>query len=170
MAGNDRNGELASASTVPLGRYMRRAACALLMLCGGLARTADAPTPAGLWQQIDDHTNNVRTLVRIDEKAGVLSGTIEKLFPNPGEDAAPRCLKCTDLRKDQPIVGMRFLTGLKHENATSRVWSDGEILDPESGTVYRSKATLSADGQTLNVRGYIGISLIGRTQTWRRAP
>lgn len=170
MAGKHRDDAQALALTDHAATRVRAFAAALLLLSSALLRAADAPTPAGLWQQIDDHSGKVRTLVQIDETAGVLRGRIEKLFPNLGEDPSPRCVKCSGARKDQPVVGLVFLTGLKRESDSSLVWTDGEILDPESGSVYRSKVTLSPDGQTLNVRGYIGISLIGRSQTWKRAP
>ncbi len=141
---------------------------ALVALISPCLCVADTLTPIGLWQQIDDNTGKVLTLVRIVEQNGELRGTIEKLFVEPGEDPAPRCTKCGGARRAQPIAGMIFLTGLKRDSDTSLSWSGGEILDPDSGSVYRSKATLSEDGTSLHVRGYIGIALLGRTQTWKR--
>jgi uncharacterized protein (DUF2147 family) len=129
---------------------------------------ADTVTPVGLWQQIDDNTGKVLSFVRIIEQNGELRGTIEKLFVESGDDPTPRCTKCSDARRDQPIVGMVFLTGLKKNSDASLTWSGGEILDPDSGSIYRSKATLSEDGSRLHVRGYIGIAILGRTQTWKR--
>lgn len=130
---------------------------------------AEPATPVGLWHTIDDNTGRVRALVRIVEHDGELRGTIEKVFPEPGADPAPRCTKCTDSRRDQPVVGMTFLTGLKKDSDDPLLWSGGEILDPDNGSVYRSKVSLSEDGSRLKVRGYLGISLLGRTQIWQRA-
>jgi uncharacterized protein (DUF2147 family) len=126
-------------------------------------------SPVGNWQTIDDNSGKPRALVRIVELNGELSGTIEKIYSAPGEDPAPRCVKCTDSRRDQPVLGMTFLNGLK-KDAEPLVWSGGEILDPDNGSVYRSRATLSEDGTKLQVRGYIGIALLGRTQVWKRVP
>jgi uncharacterized protein (DUF2147 family) len=106
-------------------------------------------------------------LIRISDNGGVLSGRIEKLFREPGEDPAPLCDQCSDIRKDQPVIGLTILTGLKKE-ADAAVWSGGEILDPGNGKVYRCKLTLSDDGSKLEVRGFIGFALLGRSQTWLR--
>jgi uncharacterized protein (DUF2147 family) len=122
---------------------------------------------AGLWRTIDDDSGKPQALVRIVEQDGVLTGRIEKLFREPNEDQNPTCTDCSDARKDKPVLGMTILTGLKHE-PDGAVWSGGEILDPNNGKVYRSKATLSADGKQLVVRGYIGVPWLGRSQIWLR--
>ena len=136
---------------------------AILML-PGLA-SAQSMTPVGLWKTIDDVTGNERSYVRIVEVAGELQGKVEKIFPFPGDDPENLCEKCEGERKNQPIVGMTILWGLKDEGET---WKGGKILDPDNGKTYRCKMTVSDDGKELDVRGYIGISLIGRTQTWQR--
>ena len=139
----------------------------LLWACAAaLASAAPASTPIGLWTTIDDTSGHPRALVEISEKNGTLSGRIVSLFVEPGEDPDPHCEKCTDARRDQRVIGMQILSGLQRRGDA---WSGGEILDPESGSVYRATIRPSADGQRLDVRGYIGISLIGRTQVWRRA-
>lgn len=107
--------------------------------------------------------------MRIVEVNGVLHGRLEKLFLEPGEDQNPRCTSCSDTRRDQPVMGMTILTGLKRE-ADSTSWSGGEILDPGNGKIYKIKATLTDGGRKLEVRGYIGVPLLGRTQTWVREP
>lgn len=147
----------------------RTAAFALLALAAAAALAAELPSPVGLWQTVDDNTGKVRGLVRITEVNGELRGTVEKTYPNPGEDPAPRCTKCSDARRDQPVIGMTFLTGLKKDPDAPLTWSGGEILDPDNGSVYRSKVSLSEDGALLRVRGYLGIALLGRTQVWKRA-
>ncbi len=127
---------------------------------------ADDTSPVGLWKTIDDKSGKVRSLVRISESNGELSGKIEKIFKEPGEDQNPKCDKCEGERKDQPIIGMVFMKGLKKDGDE---YTGGEILDPNNGKVYRSKIALTDSGKKLNVRGYIGAPMFGRTQTWVRA-
>jgi uncharacterized protein (DUF2147 family) len=126
---------------------------------------AQASTPVGLWKTIDDATGKPRSHVRIEEVNGELQGAVEKIFPFPGDDPENLCDKCKGERKDKPVVGMTILWGLKNDGG---VWKGGEILDPDNGKTYRCKMAVSDDGRELDVRGYIGISLIGRTQTWLR--
>jgi uncharacterized protein (DUF2147 family) len=122
-------------------------------------------SPAGMWKTIDDETGTERSFVRIVEVDGEFRGTVEKIFDRPGDNPGHLCDKCKGDRKDKPVVGMTILWGLKD---AGDVWKGGEILDPDNGKIYRCKMTLSDDGKELNVRGFIGISLIGRTQTWHR--
>lgn len=144
---------------------MRLAAIVLLTLAAPtLAQTASR-SPAGLWQTFDDETHAPKALLRIADHAGVLSGRIVKLFPAPGEDADPRCAKCPDERHGQRVIGMKILWNLRRDG---NAWSGGEILDPESGDVYRASLHLDENGRTLDVRGYIGIPMLGRSQTWTR--
>ena len=126
-------------------------------------------TPVGLWKIIDDVSGKPRAILRITESAGALSGKLEKLIREPGDEPNPRCIACSDARKDQPVAGLTILTGLRRENQ-SMVWSGGEILDPESGRIYKSKATLTDGGRKLEVRGYFGVPMLGRTQIWLRDP
>ena len=119
----------------------------------------------GLWKNIDDHTGKPKALIRITENNGEIKGKIEKLFREAGEEAQPKCDKCDDERKDQPVIGMTILTGMKQDGGE---FNGGKILDPNNGKVYRSKMTLVEGGKKLNVRGYIGMPMIGRTQVWVR--
>ncbi len=130
----------------------------------GAAESADS-TPIGLWQTISDLDGKPRGLVRIAEQGGIFHGTIVANLV-PGEDESARCELCPDARKDQPIIGLVFLTGLK--KLRQNEYGDGEILDPDTGSVYRCQARLTDGGRTLVVRGYVGFSLFGRSQTWRR--
>jgi uncharacterized protein (DUF2147 family) len=136
---------------------------AALMLASNLV--AAAGSPVGVWRSIDDKTKQERSIIRIAEENGELKGVVEKIFDQPGDDPAHLCQECKDERKDKPVIGMTILWGLKKDG---NEWTGGEILDPKNGKIYRCKMTLSADGKSLDVRGYIGISLIGRTQTWLR--
>lgn len=144
---------------------MRLAAFLLLAFAVHAFAQGSHASPAGLWQTLDDETHAPKALLRIADHAGVLSGRIVKLFPAPGEDADPRCTKCPDERHGQRVIGMKILWNL-HRDGNG--WSGGEILDPESGDVYRASLHLDENGRTLAVRGYIGIPMLGRSQTWTR--
>jgi len=122
-------------------------------------------SPVGTWKTIDDETHQPKAIVEIGEHDGVLSGKIVKLFRKPGEDPAPRCKECSGERHDQPVLGMTILWNLRHDGD---VWTGGEILDPENGKTYRCKVRVGDDGN-LEVRGFIGFALLGRTQVWERA-
>lgn len=134
------------------------------VLLSSSARADDA-SPVGLWKNIDDVSGKPRALIRITEAGGTLEGTVEKVFPGPGEDQNPKCTKCEGAQKNMPIVGLEILSGLKKDGDD---YSGGQILDPENGKVYSSTMQLIDGGRKLSVRGYFGISLLGRSQTWLR--
>jgi len=127
---------------------------------------AQETSPIGVWKTIDDTTGKPKSLIRISENNGELRGKIEKLFREAGEEANPKCDKCEGSLKDQPIIGMTILTGMKKDGDEYR---GGQILDPANGKVYKSKMSLAEGGKKLDVRGYIGVPMLGRTQTWVRA-
>jgi len=105
--------------------------------------------------------------VRITDNAGVFIGKIEKLLdPTAKQDAV--CDKCTDERKDKPILGMTIITGVKQSASAADIWDGGHILDPNDGKVYKVRLKTIDAGKKLEVRGYIGTPLLGRTQTWQR--
>ena len=135
-------------------------AIGLLMAC----QLAQAASLAGLWQSTDDKTGKPRSLIRISESNGEYSATIEKglLATDTGEAV---CEQCTDERKGQKIVGM---TIARHLKQNGNVYEGGDILDPENGKIYKCKMTLNPNGNDVEVRGFIGISLIGRSQHWKR--
>jgi uncharacterized protein (DUF2147 family) len=122
-------------------------------------------TPVGLWKTIDDETKSEKSLVRISDASGVLNGRIEKLLDPTKADA--KCDKCNDARKDQPVQGMTIISGVRPTDDKSR-WEGGEILDPNNGKVYRVRLTPVDGGKKLEVRGYVGTPMLGRTQTWIR--
>lgn len=138
---------------------------ALLALLATPFAHADNNSPAGLWKSIDDDTGKPKALIRITESNGEWQGKIEKLFREPDEEENPVCVKCTGPLKDKPILGMTILSGMKKDGIS---YDGGTILDPANGKFYKSKMTLGDGGATLNVRGYIGVPMIGRTQTWLR--
>jgi uncharacterized protein (DUF2147 family) len=103
--------------------------------------------------------------VRIREVNGQYEGKVERIFPKPGEDPNPKCEKCEGSRRNQPVMGMTILWGLTKQGEE---YQGGEILDPENGKVYRARIKLIDNGQKLDVRGFIGFSLFGRSQIWIR--
>ncbi len=125
---------------------------------------AENLSPVGLWKTIDDKTGKPRSLIRINESNGEYSATIEKglLATDTGEAI---CDKCSDERKNQKLLGMTIVKGLKKNGPQ---YDGGEILDPDNGKTYRCKMKLDETGNRLEVRGFIGISLLGRSQIWNR--
>lgn len=140
-------------------------ALALAALLALPAAHADDASPVGLWKNIDDVSGKPKALIRISENKGELEGRIEKLFRAAGEEQNPKCDRCEGVNKDQPIIGMVFMSGLKKSGDE---YSGGQILDPDNGKVYKSKLTLVDGGKKVNVRGYIGIPMLGRSQVWVR--
>ena len=139
-----------------------------LALCIPAALTAaaqDLASPVGRWQTVDDKTGKPSGIVRIYEQNGVLYGNIEKVF-DPTRDLL-NCIACTDDRKNKPLLGLNIIRGLKRDG---EAWTGGTVIDPETGSVYKASARLDDGGRKLVLRGYIGISLLGRSQTWQREP
>ena len=122
-------------------------------------------TPVGLWKTIDDDGKTEKSLVRISESGGVLSGKIEKIAEANKQDS--KCEKCTDERKDKPVLGMVIIRNAKAD-AGKEHWEGGDILDPNNGKVYKLRLKPIEGGKKLEVRGFIGMALLGRTQTWVR--
>ncbi|RQO62598.1 DUF2147 domain-containing protein [Paucibacter sp. KBW04] len=140
-------------------------AAAALTLVANLAMAQ--ATPVGLWKTIDDDGKTEKSLVRISDNGGVLTGVIEKIFDASKQDA--KCDKCTDERKDKPVVGMTILKGIKQDSDDKGLWGGGEILDPNNGKTYKARLKPIEGGKKLEMRGYVGAPMFGRTQTWVRA-
>ena len=137
----------------------------LLLVACGVAAASDR-SPVGTWNTVNDETHERTAVVEIVEKDGALSGRVISLFPKPGQNPAPRCQDCSGDKKDQPVIGMTIIWNVRQDGDE---WDGGEIFDPDGGKTYRCKMHVSDDGQKIEVRGYIGISLLGRTQVWERA-
>jgi uncharacterized protein (DUF2147 family) len=137
-------------------------AAAVLLFSAGFA--AAQATPVGLWKTIDDDGKTEKSLVRISEKDGVLSGKIEKIFDPAKQDS--KCDKCSDERKDKPTLGMEIIRNVKQDAEDKSVWTGGEILDPKDGKTYRTRFKPIEGGKKMEMRGYIAFFF--RTQTWVR--
>lgn len=141
----------------------------LLLLLAGLLPAAlhaqSRATPLGTWHTFDDATGKPRGVVELTEHDGVITGTIRASLV-PGEPER-LCTRCPGDRHNQPVKGLEMIRHVRREGA---IWGGGELLDPDNGKTYRVKLTPSADGQTLEVRAYVGMALLGRTQIWKRAP
>ena len=145
---------------------MRRVMFAVaLMLPGVPALAADLSSPVGLWRTVDDKTGHERSDVRIYEQDGKFYGRVEHIL-DPKE-AVQKCVKCTDDRHDQPVLGMVIMRGLQRDGDQ---WDGGRIVDPETGDTYRCKMHLIDGGQELELRGYVMMPMLGRTQIWKRDP
>ena len=138
-----------------------------VLLCALSVSAAAQSSPVGLWKTVDDVTGREKSQIRIVETQGVLSGTIEKLV-DPETKPGMICDLCTDARKNQPVLGMTIIRNVKHSDKDPATWDGGDILDPKNGNVYRVRMTPLESGKKLEVRGYIGAPVFGRTQTWQR--
>jgi len=144
---------------------LKTAIAALAFIVQGAA-LAQA-TPVGLWKSVDDETKKEKSLIRLSESDGVLTGRIEKLLdPHSKPDAV--CEKCPDDRKDKPLLGLAIIRNVKHNAAVAGLWDGGDITDPNNGKIYKVRLKPAEDGAKLEVRGYIGMPVLGRTQTWTR--
>ena len=116
------------------------------------------------WQTIDDKTGEKKAVIQLTESGGKVSGKIIKVLKKENADAL--CTKCPGSLKNKPVEGLQILSGLKADG--NNQWSDGKLVDPESGKTYSGKLTLSDNGQSLKLRGFVGTPVFGRSQTWQR--
>ena len=144
---------------------IQKLALGIAVIFASLSTLAMAQDLAGTWQQIDDKTGSPKAVIEIRKEANqTYTGKIVKVTPRPGYTPRELCNKCPAPYTDQPILGMDVLKGLKHTGGTN--FSGGKIIDPLSGNIYSTKAKLSSNGKRLTMRGYVGVSALGRSQTW----
>ncbi|AIF48586.1 DUF2147 domain-containing protein [Dyella japonica] len=143
---------------------LRTAVVAGLLLGAGTVFAAEV-TPVGTWKTIDDETGKPKSIVKITDEGGELKATVLEVLQSD-EGPHPICKNCDGERKDKPIEGMNIMWGVHKDGDT--VWDGGKILDPKTGKIYKVKLQPSDDGSKLTVRGYIGFSLLGRSQEWQR--
>ncbi len=151
-------------AVVPSRLVVSSLAMALVALTSPRPVHAQA-TPAGTWHTISDVTHQPKGIVEIREVDGQFVGKVVRSL-EAGHDVSPICDRCPGEKKGMPTWGMEILWGLR---ADGDAWSGGQILDPDTGKIYKAKMHLEDGGKKLVVRGYIGISLLGRSQTWIRA-
>ncbi|MEP6898972.1 MAG: DUF2147 domain-containing protein [Rhodanobacter sp.] len=150
----------------PLFRF---AITASLLLGAGTACAAH-DTPVGKWKQIDDVSGKAKSIIEITESNGRLEAKVLQVMNLSPEEIAsegvhPLCVKCDGERKNKPVEGMTIMWGVSKDDD---VWDGGKILDPKNGKIYKVKLTLNDAGMKLDVHGYIGFALLGRSQTWER--
>lgn len=139
----------------------------LIVAAAAFPVCAADPTATGLWEQVDENSGQPESWFRIEERNGVYEGKIVKIFFKPGEDPNWVCDQCQAADKGRPVQGLTLIRGMQRNGPS---YENGTIMDPRDGKVYRALMRLSPDGQKLEVRGYLGISLFGRSQVWNRLP
>jgi hypothetical protein len=138
----------------------------VIALAAAVPTYAAEPSAAGLWQKLEDGKPVIWVLV-IDHHDGMFEGVMAKTFPKPGEVEHDICAKCTDDRKNAPVLGISFIRNMKRNGLE---YEGGNILDPRNGDIWKAKMTVSPDGQELTLRGYVLTPLLGKNEVWHRVP
>lgn len=145
---------------------MRKISLTFALLLVTFASWSQGASPVGKWKTIDDSTGEAKSIINIWEKDDEIFGSIESLFRKPDQNPNPLCAKCTGSLRGKPIIGLTILQNLKQDE---NEWKGGTVLDPENGNTYKCNIEVVENGTKLKVRGFIGVSVLGRTQYWHKA-
>ncbi|OTG60437.1 MULTISPECIES: DUF2147 domain-containing protein [unclassified Acinetobacter] len=146
---------------------MSKLTLAIALATSVIGSAAFAEDISGTWKNIDDKTGSSKAILEIrQESNGTYTAKVVKVTPRPGYTPKEHCINCPAPYTNKPILGMDVMKGLKHNGDTN--YTGGKIIDPLSGNIYSCKAKLSSNGKRLTLRGYVGISALGRSQTWIR--
>lgn len=135
------------------------------LLFSSLSVHAFSQDITGTWKNIDDKTGSSKAILDISQEMdGSYTAKVIKITPPPGYTPKETCIKCPAPYTNKPILGMEILKGLRHSEGLN--YNKGKIIDPLTGNIYSMKAKLSSNGKRLTLRGYVGVSALGRSQTW----